>query len=64
MQIIISVMIVGLLWMIYDIINAPEVDENENPVFPVAEDKKRIIDHESRPILKKDKNISEVEKHI
>lgn len=23
-------MIVGLLWMIYDLINAPEVDENEN----------------------------------
>jgi hypothetical protein len=34
MQIIISILIVGLLWMIYDLINAPELDENENPVSP------------------------------
>lgn len=55
-------MIVGLLWMIYDIINAPEVDENEDAVFPVAEEQKRIIDHESIPILKKEKSkVSEVE---
>jgi hypothetical protein len=36
MQIIISILIVGLLWMIYDLINAPEVDENENPISPEA----------------------------
>ena len=30
-------MIIGLLWMIYDIVNAPEVDDNENPIPPVSE---------------------------
>jgi hypothetical protein len=33
MQIIISILIIGLLWMIYDLINAPAVDENEEPVL-------------------------------
>ena len=31
-------MIVGLLWMIYDLINAPEVDEDENFIVPVTDE--------------------------
>jgi len=33
MQLIISILVIGLLWMIYDIINAPAVDENENEII-------------------------------
>lgn len=38
MQILISIMIIGLLWMIYDLINAPEVDEDENFISPLSDD--------------------------
>lgn len=38
MQIIISIMIVGILWMIYDLINAPKVDEDENFVDLVSDE--------------------------
>jgi hypothetical protein len=60
MLFIISVMIVGLLWMIYDLINAPTVDENENFIDTEAEieevDEDRIS---TRPKAKKE--VSEID---
>jgi hypothetical protein len=50
MQIIISVMVIGLLWMIYDIVNAPEVDDNENPLYS---------DEEATELMKEDNFIHE-----
>ena len=38
MQILISIMIIGLLWMIYDLINAPEVDDDENFINPTDDE--------------------------
>ncbi|MEJ6980507.1 hypothetical protein WG906_08605 [Pedobacter sp. P351] len=49
MQIIISIMIVGLLWMIYDLINAPEVDEDENFIVPLNEEDLDEEIEETRP---------------
>ena len=46
MQIIISILIVGLLWMIYDLINAPEVDEDENYILPEDSDEEENIEEE------------------
>lgn len=49
MQIIISIMIAGLLWMIYDLINAPEVDENENEVFQHPDSEDEVDIKEGKP---------------
>lgn len=38
MQIIISLLVIGLLWMIYDIINAPAVDEDEIQISTETEE--------------------------
>ena len=46
MQIIISILIVGLLWTIYDLINAPEVDEDENYILPEDSDEEENIEEE------------------
>ena len=37
MEIIISLMLVALLFMIYDLINAPAVDEDENLLISEAD---------------------------
>ena len=59
MQIIISVMIIGLLWMIYDLINAPEVDDDENPISSTSEEDQA---EESAPSSRhEDKKVPEIE---
>jgi len=64
MQILISIMIIGLLWMIYDLINAPEVDEDENYVSPSSDDTSEEDIQEIAADTSKtnrEKNISEID---
>ena len=58
-------MVVGLLWMIYDIINAPEVDDNENPIFSDTDED--TLPEAERPyttlseVKRKEEEVSEVD---
>ena len=63
MQIIISILIVGLLWMIYDLINAPEVDEDENYILPEDADEEENIEEEpaEKPLREPRKKTSKIE---
>ena len=64
MQIIISILIVGLLWMIYDLINAPEVDEDENYILPENSDEEEDIEEEpvvEKPVRKPRKKASKID---
>lgn len=63
MQIIISILIVGLLWMIYDLINAPEVDEDENYILPEDSDEEENIEEEpaEKPVREPRKKPSKIE---
>ncbi len=52
-------MIIGLLWMIYDLINAPEVDDDENPISPTSEEDQ--ADENEPSGRQKDKKVSKLE---
>jgi hypothetical protein len=49
MQIIISILVVGLLFMLYDILNAPAVDEDEN-LIEFEEHESKLENTEIPPI--------------
>ena len=40
-------MVVGLLWMVYDLINAPEVDEDENFIMPPSAEEDTEFEEDS-----------------
>ncbi|MBC8054568.1 MAG: hypothetical protein H7Y13_16025 [Sphingobacteriaceae bacterium] len=61
MQIIISIMIIGLLWMIYDLINAPEVDQDENLLTP-TNDSEEEEDTEAPSETKEDSELKDRDK--
>ena len=42
-------MLIGLLWMVYDLINAPEVDEDENFLYPDSEEEEEDLEEEDTP---------------
>jgi hypothetical protein len=55
-------MVIGLLWMIYDLINAPEVDDDENFINPSDYNSKEDArEAPNATETKKEKKISKID---